>query len=434
MRKVLFITYYWPPSGGPGVQRVLYFAKYLPQYGYEPIILTVKKGEYPAIDHSMLNLIPANLKVYKTKTIEPFTWYKKITGKSSDHKIDTYILSKKHASFRERVLQWIRLNLFIPDARIGWIFFARKKALEIVSNHDIALIYSCSPPHSVQLIANTVSSKTGVKWVADFRDPWSDIVYHQENKRLRIIDVIDAKLEKRIFKNANIILTTCHGLRSHLIKKQDLPENKIKVITNGYEPQQTISPVNNKDDIYIVTYAGNLSVTRTPESLLKAISVLNNRNNTILIRFRIAGTVSDEFQKLVTSYGLMDDIELLGYLPHEKILPIYQSSDLLLLVIDRVPSSDLFIAGKLFDYMGAKRPILVFGDQPGEVNQIITETNSGKFIHYDDVSGTITFLEDQIDSKINKKDTGFSFHNIKQYSRKVLTGKLASIFNTLIDS
>ena len=177
MKKVLIITYYWPPAGGPGVQRVLKFAKYLPQFGWEPVILTVENGNFPAVDEGLLGEVPDNLKVYKTKTLEPFAIYNKLQGKDKTSAVDTFTITKSGKSFKDKLGNAIRSYFFIPDARKGWKPFAVKAGLDIIKKEKIDLIFSSSPPHSLQLIAKDLAKKTQLPSVADFRDPWFNAIW-----------------------------------------------------------------------------------------------------------------------------------------------------------------------------------------------------------------------------------------------------------------
>ncbi|MCK4715587.1 MAG: glycosyltransferase, partial [Candidatus Marinimicrobia bacterium] len=219
MKKVLIITYYWPPAGGPGVQRVLKFAKYLPEFGWQPIILTVKNGEYPAIDNSLQKEIPANCKVYNTFSIEPNFVYKKFTGMGSDEKIPTAVLAAENTNWKKRLANWIRLNLFIPDAKIGWIPFAVRKGKKIIKAEKPDIIFSSSPPPTVHLIARKLAKWSGIKWVADFRDPWTDIYHYNDVKRSAWSLNRDKDKEKEIVTSADEIITVSQNVAELLNEK-----------------------------------------------------------------------------------------------------------------------------------------------------------------------------------------------------------------------
>ena len=229
MKKVLIITYYWPPSGGAGVQRALKFAKYLPEFGWEPVILTVENPDSPVDDTSLLNDIPKGTKVYKTKSLEPFELYKKFAGKKSDSKIpNDVLLNKKNLSLKVRLAQWIRLNLFIPDAKIGWKKYAVKKGLEIIKTENIDLIFTTSPPQTVALIGRKLSKLCGVKWIADFRDPWMEIVYYQNVNRTKLTKVVDSSLEKKVMNNADTIITISYDI-ADLIRGKAKDQNVVVI-------------------------------------------------------------------------------------------------------------------------------------------------------------------------------------------------------------
>ena len=206
MKKVLIITYYWPPLGGAGVQRVLKFAKYLPEFGWQPIVLTVENGDAPVIDKSLFTDIPKECKIYKTKAFQPYNIYKKFTSKPADEKIPSDVLIKKNNSLKEKLSNWIRLNVFLPDAKVGWIPFAFKEGLKIINKENIALIFSSSPPHTVQLIAKKLAKKTGLKLIADLRDPWMELIHYQANKRAFFAKFIESKLERGALDSAEEII------------------------------------------------------------------------------------------------------------------------------------------------------------------------------------------------------------------------------------
>jgi glycosyltransferase involved in cell wall biosynthesis len=206
MKKVLIITYYWPPGGGAGIYRVLKFAKYLPQFNWQPIILTVKQGTYPVIDHGLEKDVPSNCPVYRCKSIEPFGIYKKFTGRNSDEAIPDYVFYAKN-SLKDHISRWIRFNCFIPDSRMGWTPSAVKIGLKIIKTEHIDLIFSSSPPNTVQVIANQLARKSGIKWVADFRDPWTDALTYQGIRRSFLTTYIDHRLERNVLQRADAI--TC---------------------------------------------------------------------------------------------------------------------------------------------------------------------------------------------------------------------------------
>ena len=423
MKKVLIVTYYWPPSGGPGVQRVLRFAKYLPQFGWQPIVLTVKNGDFPAVDNSLGNEIPKEVKVYKTLTIEPFTIYKWLTGKKKNAKIDTYILTNKKKSFFERFAHFIRMNIFIPDARIGWMSFAVKAGMKIIKEENIDVIYSCSPPHSLQLIANKLAKKSKLKWVADFRDPWMEFVTYQTMNPNSYPFRRNIKLQHKVFNNTDRIITTCDGFTRLINEKYQIPKEKIQTITNGFDAEfiDKVAPSENKKITLIHT--GTLPKERIPYSLLKVLQSESYKN----IELKFIGNISDEVKKEISKFNLQNIVVYNPYIPYQEVIAEIKSSTACILPIDNVPNNDLFIAGKLFDYLGCGIPVLGLGKKGCSVDNILRETGSGVLFDYDDVEGIKDFIEQRLKEKILSGQN----KNVKNYERKELSRRLAEIFDGL---
>ncbi len=233
MKKVLVITYYWPPAGGPGVQRILKFVKYLPQYGWQPVVLTVEKGDYPALDPSMLDEVPRECKVVHIPILEPHALYRRLTGKKPETNIPVAVLAQnKNLSGPERIMNWLRANVFLPDARVGWYFSASKRAIELIRSEKIDALLVTSPPHSLQLIGKRVREKTGIPFIADYRDPWTDIHYYQNMDRLSVSQNFDKRLETKALNAADRVVTVSPQLAR---KFGEITTKPVKVIFNGYD-------------------------------------------------------------------------------------------------------------------------------------------------------------------------------------------------------
>ncbi len=426
-KKVLIITYYWPPAGGPGVQRVLKFAKYLPEFGWEPIILTVKDGEYPAIDNSLIQDVDPDMKVFYTRSLEPFKIYKALSGQKSNSSIDNYVLKNEKPGLLPKMFKWIRFNLFIPDARLGWIPFATRKARQILKDENIDVIFSTSPPHSLQLTALRLARKSNLPWVADFRDPWSSIVYYQDESRIAFAQKLDQRWEYKVLTRANKVITISHEV------KKDLDEianrNDTEVIYNGFDSAdfrsadfRSAEPFYPNSEI-IVTYAGFLSDTRIPHVFLKVLS--ENLKKFKQIRFHIYGKTSPGFDSFVTKLKLDDKVIRKGYVDHSILVQRLFQSDALLMVVDNVSDNKGILTGKLFDYMGASRPIIAIGPKDGEVQKIVSESSSGWYIEYEEKTKMESCLEKLMAGKLD-----FQF-NTQPYDRKNLTGKLAKILDSV---
>ena len=418
-KKVLIITYYWPPSGGPGVQRVLNFAKYLPKYGWEPVILTVRKGEYPAKE------IPSHLKVYKTKTFEPFSIFKLVSGKKKDDAIGTYILSEKSPNLVTRLSKWIRLNLFIPDARVGWKRYAVREGKKIIRSENIDLILTSSPPHSLQLIGQALARETGKPWIADYRDPWKEVVYNQNLKRSARAERKDRRLEHDALNAADGIVSISKDILQLLESKREKPRNGCLVF-NGYDNRPAPLP---RNDCPVITYTGVLSVTRIPTPLLPALRELREEN--IRFRLKFIGNTCPELRQLVEENGLIADTEYISYLPHDESIRHINSSDALLLVIDNVPNNKGILTGKLFEYIGAQRSILAIGNTEGEARHIIDECQCGEMVDYNDTEGAKRILR-KLHEAWQCQTPAYSFSNSSRYSREATTGELAHFMNHVL--
>jgi len=426
MKKVLIITYYWPPSGGPGVQRALKFAKYLPSFGWQPIILTVRQGEFPQLDETLVYEIPMQCRVYRSSNLEPFLLYKKLTGRKKDDPLPTYILNTgKNENWIERILKWIRLNIFIPDAKIGWIPFAVSAGLRIIKKEKIDLIFSTSPPHTVQIIAKNIARLSGLKWIADFRDPWMEIVYYQNLKRNPVSVYIDHHLEKSVLNQASVITAISPGLVNTLQHKVNRDE--FRCIFNGFDPDDFMNIKVASNEIFTIAYSGFLSEDRIPYPLLPALQKFKQGQTDF--RLKLIGTICEAFLKLLQEYDLMDKVELINYLPHKQLLQVLANSDALLLVIDKVQDNQGFITGKIFDYLGCKKPIFGIGPVEGDAARILSETGSGLMLDYEDHRGVYDTLVSYY-REWEKGITQFLFR-IDPYSREHLTGELVALMDQL---
>ncbi|MCD6441460.1 MAG: glycosyltransferase family 4 protein, partial [Candidatus Marinimicrobia bacterium] len=389
LKKVLIITYYWPPAGGPGVQRVLKFAKYLPEFGWQPIILTVKNGEYPAIDISLQKEIPANCKVYNTFSLEPNFVYKKFTGMGSDEKIPTAVLAAENTNWKKRLANWIRLNLFIPDAKIGWIPFAVRKGKKIIKAEKPDIIFSSSPPPTVHLIARKLAKWSRIKWVADFRDPWTDIHYYENQNRNKVVKQFDSYLERAVLRNADKISCISRlDIEEDFAKKTD-PEKCVN-IANGYDEADflNIKTGVTKSKKFIILHIGAVGKERNPLNLFKAICKLADGKiiTPEIFTLRFIGHVDELVLQSIKSENIEPFVDFIAYLPHSEALAQTIFADVMLLLVTQSEKNRRILPGKTFEYMRTGKPILALGPESGEVARILKETGSGYMIDYTDVS------------------------------------------------
>ena len=435
MKKVLIITYYWPPAGGPGVQRVLKFAKYFPEFGWKPIILTVQNGEYPAYDESLFEDIPPECKVYRTPSIEPFSVYKKFTGMKKDEAIPVATLTEKRIGWKKKIAHWIRLNLFIPDAKIGWIPFAIKAGKHIIENEKPDVVFSSSPPPTVHLIAKALARWSKIKWVADFRDPWTGIHYYEKQKRSKLTTDIDKKLEKSVLENARKITTISSGYITHDFKKQCC-EEKYSVIYNGYDENDfsTISTEFNSD-LFEICHLGSIGIERNPKTFLSAVKKLIEDKSIAAqsIRFLLIGKIDRIIQKEIQALELADIIQYINYLHHKQALEKTSSANALLLLITNSPNNNIIVPGKTFEYLRLNKPIIALGPSKSEVSDILERYTHSGVIEYNDTDTISKRLLSLYNDWKERSSAEKKLHpSIDIFSRKKQSHQLADIFNTLV--
>jgi len=437
MKKVLIITYYWPPAGGPGVQRVLKFAKYLPEFGWQPIILTVKKGEYPAIDETLTDDIPECCKVFKTNSIEPSFFYKKFTGMKPDEKIPVAVLAEKTKNWKKKSANWIRLNLFIPDAKIGWIPFAVKYGKKIIKKEKPDIIFSSSPPPTVHLIAKKLAKWSGIKWVADFRDPWTEIHYYENQERIKISQKLDSKYEREVLNNASVITTISQlYIEDDFAKK--VSSKKCINIPNGYDESDfsnfSHKRIQKRTKKFVIMHLGAVGQERNPINLFKSIKILASSGKINAKNFSLVliGNIDSSVKTSIEEYEISELVDIISYLPHKDALEYTQKASIMLLLVTQSERNRRILPGKTFEYMRTGKPILALGPIDGEVARIITHTNTGIVISYDNfgkIYNTILYLYNLW--KENKLEMNPISNEILSYSRKNLTQKLVSVFEDI---
>ncbi|WP_177765406.1 glycosyltransferase family 4 protein [Flavobacterium sp. I3-2] len=422
-KKVLIITYYWPPAGGPGVQRWLKFVKYLPDFDIEPIVYIPENPNYPIVDTQLASEINPNIIILKNKISEPYKLAGFFSKKSTNTISSGIIPNKRKQSFLDKFLLYIRGNFFIPDARVGWV----KPSVSYLENYLIAnpvdLIITTGPPHSLHLIGLELKKKLNCKWFADFRDPWTTIGYHKELKLTQASKEKHLQLEREVLNSANHILVTSPTTKKEFSK---LTTKSISVITNGYDVEYIEKrPMDSK---FSIAHIGSFLSDRNPRIFWKALSELIKENKDFRDDFelKLIGKVSQEILDVISEFKLSDYLNNLGYLSHNEALIQQKSSQVLLLVEINSDETVGIIPGKLFEYMAAERPILAIGPEDADFAQIIKETNSGTFFTYEQ--------KDEIKEQILKLYDLYKQNELKvyamglqYYSRKKLTEKLANI-------
>jgi len=380
MKKVLFITYYWPPSGKASLQWPLKIIKHLPKFGWQPVVLTVENDTFSDKDETFLKQIAEDLKVIKTKAFEPFNLYKKFTGKEKDSNlIASETISTKNKSLAHRLSIWIRMNLFIPDARIGWYFPAVKGGADFINDEKIDAIVSVGPPHTTHLIGKKLSVKYNLPHIPVFIDPWVDIAYYQNFTRNRLTIQIDNYLEKSVLENAASSVFITETMKEDYQKKYPFLRNKAHVLYWGYSEEDfdNIKLKENTDGEKVLVHAGNLFSYQNPAKLWQQIKKEIDSGNPVRIKF--IGTVDNEIVKSISSAGLDPYTNYLGFLPYKKMLTEICNADFLLVCV----TEPRHVPGKLFEYLRTGKPIIAYGDNNEEVKRILEESNAGMIFGYD---------------------------------------------------
>ena len=422
-KKVLIVVYYWPPAGGPGVQRWLKFVKYLPEFGIEPIVYVPSNANYPIVDESLLDEIPDTITILKQPICEPYKWAGILSKKKSGTISKGMIPKKEFESWIDKVLLFVRGNVFIPDARKNWIRPSVAYLGRYLSDNNIDTIITTGPPHSLHLIGLKLKALKNIKWIADFRDPWTTIGYHTALKLTKRSKQKHLKLEHEVLNKADQIIVTSHVTKKEFDKKTNKP---IAVITNGYDRIQIKTPC--LDSKFSLAHIGSLLSERNPEALWLVIKELIQEHADFAKDFQLnlVGFVSDVVLNSINSYGLSDYVNNIGYVSHDESI-IYQKKSQVLLLIE-IDNADTrcIIPGKLFEYMVSNRPIIALGPKGSDVEGILKETNTGHYFYYD----AYDKLKDIIFKHyLSYKEGSLESHGIglQKYSRQTLTKKLGEL-------
>lgn len=429
-KKILIITYYWPPAGGPGVQRWLKFAKYLPDFGWNPIVYTPENPNYPLFDESLIKDVPKDLKIIKTTIWEPYQLAEKLSKSNKKFKAGQFDVGKNQ-SWKSKLSIWVRGNFFIPDARVFWVKPSVKFLEHYLKENKIDVVVTSGPPHSLHLIGLQLKKKLPtLKWIADFRDPWTEISYYKHLKLTKSSDKKHRQLESEVFKNADITLATSYTDAENFRKTG---ANAV-CITNGFDEdalnernREVVKPSNSHTH-FTLSYIGVLEQLRNPENLWKVLDHLVQNNVDFAKHFtlKFAGRVDDKILESINNSGLKGHIMELGYLSHDKAIEEMQSSDMLLITNFPNESSKGIIPGKIFEYLATGKQIISFGPDKADVSKILGDTQAGKHFSYEDFEAIEAFILEKFDLWKNGNLLE-NVQNIEQFSRRNLTKKLAEV-------
>ncbi|MGX7668592.1 glycosyltransferase family 4 protein [Flavobacterium pedocola] len=423
MKKVLIITYYWPPAGGPGVQRWLKFVKYLPDFDIEPIVYIPENPTYPLVDEKLLSEVPSKVTILKNKIVEPYAWAS-VFSKKSTKKISSGIIpNQKKQSLVQKMMLWVRGNLFIPDARVLWVKPSVNYLSKYIKENGIDTVITTGPPHSLHLIGLQLKENLNIKWIADFRDPWTTIGYHKALKLTLSSANQHKALERKVMNAADFLLVTSPTTKKEF---ESITTKPIHVITNGYDVENVGRPA--LDEKFTLAHIGSFLSERNPRILWEALQELVEENPEFQKYFelKLIGATSQEVLDTITEFKLNGFVNNLGYVSHQEAVEHQRKSQVLLLIEIDSEDTKSIIPGKLFEYMVSERPILAIGPKDADFSVILQQTNTGTFALYTEkekVKATIlNYFNLYLQQNLKVYPVG-----LQQYSRKSLTKELANL-------
>ena len=433
MKRVLIITYYWPPSGGSGVQRWLKMSKYLPEYGWQPVIYTAENAEYPVEDPSLEKDVCPEAEVIRRPIAEPYMFYKKFLGIKKEQKVKAGFIdeSDRKKGWKERLSVWIRGNFFIPDARCWWVKPSTKYLKTYLKDHPVDAIVSTGPPHSMHLIAMRLKKTLNLPWIADFRDPWTEIDYYNDLHLTKCSDRKHHRLEHQVLTKADKVVAVGWDMAKGL---ERLGAKDPIVVPNGYDwDLQAGSCTAPLTQGFTLTHIGIIGANRNKHQLWQALQELTADHEGLRkdLKIRLIGQVDQSVIRSIADNGLQDNTEIIPYLPHDEVLQLQQTSQILLLLINNTPSARGILTGKLFEYLASGRPILCIGPEDGDAARIITETGSGRTINFDDKEKIKAVIKEHYQNYLNGNLPSVENRAIESYSRKALAGEYVNLLKTL---
>lgn len=423
MKRVLIIAYYWPPSAGVGVYRWLKFTKYLPAVGWQPVVYTPSNPEVQALDPSLEREVPAQAEVIKAPITEPYTWYKRFAGRRTDERLGTSFLREHPGTpWKEDLANWLRSNLFIPDARVWWVRPSIRRLTRYLRQHPVDVIVTTGTPHSMHLIGRALKRRLGIPWLADFRDPWTNVDYYAQLKLTRWADAAQRRMERSVLREADAVLTVSWHWAEEL---KALGAREPQVITNGYDADDLPDPPTLPDDRWSLVHVGSITATRDVPLLWKALAERVARDPVFRDRFvlRFVGGVDHAVAEGLRQAGLEAHMERVGQVSHHEALRHMQRARALLLPVNDTANVMGFLPAKVFEYLAVRRPILAIAPAGADIRRVLGETHT--VVARGDEEGMR-----QAVSALFSDDTPLAAAP-EAFSRKVLTGELAMLLDRL---
>ncbi len=433
--NVLVITYYWPPSGGPAVQRWLAFSNHLATQNVNLHVLTIdeKSANYPAIDQSLGLQVSSKIKIYKTTSAELYWIYKKYIGKGKAPSAG--FANEGTPGLLQKIARFVRGNFFLPDARKSWNKYALAEARQIIKHENISIIITAGPPHSTHLVGLQLKKEFAIKWIADFHDAWTDVWYYAKLMHTPIASYLDKKMERTVLESADKILTVGRFLRKVLSEKSNkINIGKIELISMGYDESKFLSaPLVSKEE-FIITYTGTIDGHYEPDVFFQAIASIKIKYPQIKFKIRFAGVLAEAVKNKIIQYGLLDNLQEMGYVSHEDSIKLLQSTTVLLLVSPKVKSENIIIPGKIYEYLAALKPIINIGSLQTESAMIINECSAGQNFDRSMVMQLEQYLIELAEQWLINADLNLNSTNneYKKYGRAEESKRLYKIITNLI--
>lgn len=433
MKRVLIITYYWPPSGGSGVQRWLKFAKYLPQFGWQPVIYTPENPAFDVRDASLLEDVPAEAEVLKTKIFEPYHLLGK-PKKEKTNKTNFGVLpGSERAGLFHNLMLWIRGNIMVPDPRVFWVQPSMRYLLRYLRSHPVDMVVTTGPPHSMHLIGLGLKRATDLPWIADFRDPWSKLDLLDDYRIMSSVRHRYEKMEQEVLKHCDLCLTVS-GQWGKMFEA--LGARRVEVISNGFDRSDVPPETFTSSSRFIMSHFGLINHLRNPLPLWDALENLLSRHPQFRSDFllKLGGNTDAVVLGAINQRPhLSACVVHEGYLQHTSLKEVYAQSSVLVLLCFNSEMGKGNIPGKLFEYLAANRPVLAFGHRGGDVDLILTKTSGGRLYSYQEDT---VVLEEAIlkwyKDYENRKNSGGNTEIIKLYDRRVLAERLAGVMNNFL--
>ena len=434
MKRVLVVTYYWPPSGGSGVQRWVKFAKYLPQEGWQPVIYTPENPEYTAIDHTLEAEIPHTVEIIRRPITEPYNLYRKLMGKGASTDMKTLTagasggavteISSGKKSFKQRLSLWIRGNLFVPDPRVGWVKPSVRFLKKYLAEHPVDVIVTTGPPHSMHLIGQRLHKELGIPWIPDFRDPWSRMYYLKHLP-------MSARTWRRLRSMEQSVLDDCSTVLAvtPLVQEEFQAQTKtpVAMITNGFDGgdfEQAVEP----DGFFNVVHTGLFAADGNPLNLWKALGIKAwaDADFKAALRLRLVGKVDSEVYAAIEEAGLKNNVIDLGYRDHLTAVREQLAATMLVLPLRNDPEYRPILPGKLFEYLASRRPILGIGQEDGAMARVLADTGAGVTAGWDNLDAMRVFI-DKAWEQFKAGGVPAVEGDIARFSRRSLTRELAAL-------